>query len=64
MTDPRQRWLNVINKAIAYEEAWNAYAHPRPLHKNREAEAEAHVAKAHAHQALLEAVRALREDQP
>lgn len=51
----------VVKAAEAYEAAWTAYAHPRPLHKNREAEAEAIVAKGLAHQALLDAVRALKE---
>lgn len=52
---------DVINKAIAYEEAWNAYAH-RDL---READlVDLTLAKGRAHQALLEAIRALREEQP
>lgn len=47
----------VVLAAIAYEEAWTRYAHlSRP---DNVTEAETVLAKANAHQALLDAVRAL-----
>lgn len=51
---------DVINKAIAYEEAWAAYTHPKQPFKNRQHEDEVRILKGVAHKALLDAIRALK----
>ena len=46
---------DVIDAALAYEEAWNAYS-------SLWHDADTSMVKAHAHQALLEAIRAYRRE--
>lgn len=64
---PLPIWIlrgDVVQAAIDYEEAWTAYAHrPQTAPHTREecTETDLILAKGHAHQALLTAVRALKE---
>ena len=59
---PTNKWnrrADLIQAAIAYEEAWTAAAHwDSP--PSRDEHAALVVARAHAHQALLDAARALK----
>ena len=61
---PITRWArkaDLIQAAISYEEAWTAAAHWDTTPPTRDEHAALVVARAHAHQALLDAARALKE---